>query len=358
MKYGKPEGRYVQRPEIDPSYLFYMLNDYYPTLDIRRTQAVSHYVEYWLYDDYAIGFRNWDGLDGWRLDTTYHPFIAIPNGLEMFEATPPRYEDPYRDRRFDVPYQVAQFRGENGKTRVELYYALTDAEVKASGTDRGVRNVSLKQGLFLFDGMWDTVAARVERVTRLPHVVPRAHAVGYLFSGERLELYPGTYNLAAEVMDLESDAIGAFREGLVVRDFGPGPLKLSDVLLARRVVEREDREGRDRFMVLPNPMQKVGRNEPAAFYFEVYNLSRNDYGRTHYRVSYQVQALQDEDADGPHEWSTAVSYDHEGSAAWEPQYLRLDMTDAQPGLRTFKVVVEDLASGDVAESVVELRVMW
>jgi len=359
VKFGKPKARHVQRPEIDPRYIAFLLDDYFPTLDIRRTQASTHHIEYWIYEDYAVAFRNWDGLDGWRLDTTYHPFSFVQNGLEVFEMMPSRYEDPYHYDKYDAPFQLAQFRGEGGASRLELYYALDETEVQHTGDGPGVQTVSLNQGLFLFDARWDTVARRVGRVKQLPYVRSTVHhSTGYLFSGERFELQPGGYHLAAEVKDLGTGSVGTLKHSVQVLDFGGDSLKLSSVLLAQKVVEREGRQGRDRFMILPNPMGRVRRDEQAAFYFEVYNLTRDNYGRTRCQVSYQIQRLNEGDDDTASEWTTAVSYDHEGGSDWEPRYLRLDMADAQPGVQTFRVMVEDRIGGQTAESVIRMRVMW
>ena len=71
---------------------------------------------------------------------------------------------------------------------------------------------------------------------------------------------PGTYHLAVETEDLNKHSLGTLRDSLQIRRYGRDRLAISDLLLAQRVVEQDDRPfGRDRFMVLPNPLKQCQR---------------------------------------------------------------------------------------------------
>ena len=110
-------------------------------------------------------------------------------------------------------------------------------------------------------------------------------------------------------------------------------------------------------MILPNPVARCERDGQAAFYFEVYNLARNEFGTTQYEVTYQVLGLAEDESEEP-EWSTAVSYTREGSTAWEPNYLALDLDEVMPGSRLFRVVVRDLLAGREVVAQTRFRIMW
>lgn len=174
---------------------------------------------------------------------------------------------------------------------------------------------------------------------------------GYLLANERLTLEPGNYFLAAEVEDRSSNTIGSFRDSLNVRRFGRKKLEVSSLLAARRIVEKEEGPlDRDRFMILPDPVGKCQSNGNMSFYFEVYNLRRDAFGQTNYRVTYQTRALPERrffEGD-PGKWTTAVSHVFNQSRSWEPHYMRLDLKRSVPGLRAFRVVVEDISSGQLA----------
>ena len=110
--------------------------------------------------------------------------------------------------------------------------------------------------------------------------------------------------------------------------------------------------------MLPNPTQATPRNRKAYFYFEVYNLSRDAFGRTSYKVTYQTKRVATQDFDDISEWETAVTQEGAGDHPWEPVYLALDLASAQPGLRDFRVIIEDKLSNQTATGVTQHRIRW
>jgi hypothetical protein len=240
-----------------------------------------------------------------------------------------------------------------------MYYGLPVEELASQEDRPGLRTVELKQGIFLFDANWDTLKREIMKVNKLPFMRYDALQAGYVFSGDRLELHPGRHYLAAEIQDVSTQSLGTFRDTLDVRSFGGDALNVSDLLIARRVVERENRPlGRDRFLVLSNPLKQYERGGQVVVYFEVYNLLRNEFGATHYELTFQVRALNDagdlEDA----EWATAVSYDQRGNRDWEPLYLALELDKIMPGPKALRVLVKDLQSEQTTLALAAFRVMW
>jgi hypothetical protein len=193
----------------------------------------------------------------------------------------------------------------------------------------------------------------------MPWITDQATGRGYLFAGEQITLEPGTYHVAAEVKDMDSETFGSFRDSVQVRRFNRNTLEVSSLLLARRVVERDDgATGRARFMVLPNPLGKCERNGQAHFYFEVYNLARDEFGGTYYDVAYQVRGLVEGDQDGKPNWTTAVSHTYNGTRSWEPHTLALDLGGIGAGPLAFRVLVSDLLGMQEATSSTTFRVTW
>lgn len=320
----------------------------------------SHRQELWRYDGFTLIFENTDTRDYWQYRIGWLDSEVNPLAFDTFvEYKSEHYTDPYKMKRYKAPYQLAQFRGENGKSRVEMYYGLSIDEVTSKEDRPGLRDVELKQGIFLFDANWDTLKREVVKVKKLPFMRYDALQAGYVFSGDRLELNPGRHYLAAEIQDVSTQSLGTFRDTLDVRAFGGDTLNVSDLLIARRVVERDNRPlGRDRFLVLSNPLKQYERGGQLVVYFEVYNLLRNEFGATHYELTFQVRALNDagdlEDA----EWATAVSYDQRGNRDWEPLYLALDLKKIMPGPKALRVLVKDLQSEQTTLALAAFRVMW
>ena len=328
----------------------------------RMPVAFHNRVEIWDYDGFRVVFENPDTRDAYRFKIARVGDSLIYEFSTLTARLPEYYADPNRWKRYTPPLQIAQFRAEGDSTRVEVYYALPAEEITHWEITSGIHGVDLRQGLFLFDAAWKEVRREVRQVERMPYVTFSEE--GYLYARERLSLTPGDYTLCAKAEDQKTGSIGSVRDTLRVRRFGSDALEVSDLLLARRVVERpEGPSGRDRFSILPNPVGKCRRGDQAAFYFEVYNLARDATGNSRYQTTYQVLALApayagDEGNKTSPEWVTAVSSTLQGSQPWEPRYLALDLAKVAPGLRTFRVVVTDLLNGQKAIASAAFRVTW
>ncbi len=364
IRYGHPLSRVAHPAEID------MGNDL-PAAErnrlagqvMRRERSLGKFTprkEIWTYDGFRLVFENTDTRDAWKFGIAWLGEYPLYEFSDLIARIPEYYKDPYWWERYDAPYQIAQFRADEGKTRVEVYYALQGEQVRHRKVGPGMQEVDVRKGLFLFDAVWDTVRKEIGRVKRMPWVTYEAMQKGYLFAGEQLVLEPGAYYLAVEAEDRATKAVGTFRDSLRVRRFGYDSLEVSSLLLARRIVERKDRSfGRERFMILPEPLMQCPQGGDMSFYFEVYNLTRDDFGATHYRVTYQMRVLAEESTgEIEPEWTTAVSHTLRGSRAWEPIYVTLDMEDSTPGPRAFRVVVDDLEDLERTMAATTFRVMW
>ncbi len=316
-------------------------------------------TETWGYDGFRVVFSYTGIQDTWRLQSAWMDRREMRLS-ELISRVPEVYRDPFHFKRYFAPHQVAQFRGENDRTRVEVYYALAGEEVKHRRMQPGINEVNFRQGLFLFTEACEPVWREVRTVDRMPWIVYDAVREGYLFASERLALEPGRYTLAAEVGDLETETVGSFRDGLQVRRFGRDSLEVSSLLLARRVEEQEERSfGRDRFMILPEPLKQVMQGGQLWVYFEVYNLKKDTFGATHYRVTYQVEVLTEEIRAGAGPgWTTAVSQEYRGTEVWEPHYTAVEIHVETPGARKLRVVVEDVKTGREVVAEEGFRVVW
>jgi len=256
---------------------------------------------------------------------------------------------------------VAQFRGEEGRTRLEIYYAIPGEEVTHEPRAPAAHNVNVRKGLFVFDPEWRPLSRDLDSVDLLPWVQVDGVRDGYLFGAERLMLPPGNVHLAMEVEDRVSNSLGSFRDSVRIRDFKESSaLALSDLLMARRIVERpKSRRTRESYQILSNPLRTIRQSESASFYFEIYNLARNGFGATRYTVTYRVRRVPEGDGDQEEaQWSTAVTDTINGANPFESHYLSLDMVASTPGLRRFLVIVGDLESGEEVRAEEEFRVLW
>jgi GWxTD domain-containing protein len=214
-----------------------------------------------------------------------------PASREAFRESGPRYLDPYRLAKYTVPHQVSAFR-EGDSIRVELSYALP--------RNRLVRTVSadtvhVEDGFFLFGEGWDEVHRDLKGGgLELPEPRPATQTVADSLHGSHLlvtkeaTVRPGRYHAIVETWSRDTGAIGTFRE---FRDFSftDSTLAISDLLLARHIAEQKPfPETRRDLSVTPNPLRVCQRQEPVFVYFEIYNLTKDSFGRTEYEVSFTV----------------------------------------------------------------------
>ena len=360
IRYGRPEARSVRPPEIDTGLdepVWYQDHLYWLNQQGSMPYKDRPRLEMWDYGGFRLLFANTDGRDNWRYRVGW-----LGNRPVDFDAmttkVPEYYKDPYKWERYDAPYQMVRFRGDGDTARVEVYYALPGEEVQHRKARTGAQAVEIRQGLFLFDANWDTLRKDVGRLEMMPWVQYAATREGYLFASEKLMLAPGKYFIAAEAEDRKTKSIGTFRSVLQVGTFGYDSLSVSDMLLARRIVEREQAPyGRDRYLILPNPLKQYQQGAQAYFYYEIYNLQKDRFGSTKYQVTYQIRKVSEDEAATAPEWTTAVSYTHKGSQAWEPIYQVLNL-EMFPGPREFRVNVLDLNSRQEVSAATSFRVMW
>lgn len=273
IKFGKYLHRISERPDLE-----------------------NPHLETWFYEGFSIPFRNWDGFDAWRFDTT--PFRI--SGQYVFDDTPSHYSDPYRGNKYRIPYQLVSFRDKN-RHRVELSYVVPKYNVSASNVDS---TVVLENGIFLFDEDWSEVYRKPSDLKlRWPVLKKSGYATADSLWGNHLmfhkvfRLAPGTYHFVGEVRDRTRGSIGTFREQrrLQVAD---SLLTISDLLLATQIETRTPfPEGRNDLTVVANPLRTYHRSEPAFIYLEVYNLKRDWYGRAEYEISYRIGPPEEEEID-------------------------------------------------------------
>lgn len=265
IKYGEPLSRNVTRPEVEVA---------------QRGIAVQLHTELWAYEGFSFRFRNWNGLDGWHFDVSS---MVFPYGEWVLKRTPQRFVDPYRDLKYSMPYQVAAFR-DDGRIRLEVAYAIAKERLRIS--ERGA--VDLQDGLFLFDGDWNEVSRAVYETRRLADAGEDSLRGRYLLSKSTLMVDPGDYHFIAEVQDPGTRSIGTFRNTFALTTADSLPA-MSDLLVAAGI-EMDDPfpERREDLRVALNPLHTYYRSESMYIYFEVYNLTRDDFGRTKYEMTYRI----------------------------------------------------------------------
>ena len=110
----------------------------------------------------------------------------------------------------------------------------------------------------------------------------------------RAALSPGQYFLAAQVRDPISRKIQAHKTYVTVQSFRGEALALSDLELAGQIVEVGEQVGKFQkgdLRVVPLPSKTLRRRNRLSL-LRGFNLSRDAFGQTSYRVEYRLKGVQ------------------------------------------------------------------
>ena len=288
----------------------------------RKSDSVR-WVETWFYEQFKIFFTG-NGADRWRFGggfeiagkrlspsspaSAFDDTNAVANVFKrlpvrnvyptrfeerserIFVKTEQRYVDPYLNRKYTLPYLIAAFQ-ERDSVRIELSYMIPKDRLKENPEDG---KVSFWDGVFLFNEHWDEIYNYRKSVNfALPPPIPAANAAArhrnnHLLISRNLYASQGTYHFSVELLDQTSGAIGIARnEEQFLYD--KETFHLSDLLVANDIQTRNAfPEHRDDLIITPNPVRTFSRLESIFIYLELYDLQRDNFGRTHYQISYTI----------------------------------------------------------------------
>ena len=289
----------------------------------RRTTGVyPMFKETWYYDGYHFVFQSVNGVDGWgfagevgpssTVDVTQaarmgsfgrssrrlgsssaRPRSSIPRSKRIldeyydiqnraaFKKVEARFVDPFHSRKYTLPYQITAFRA--GKNmRMEIAYAIPTNKLKANDDQM----IVMDDGLFMFDYRWRDI---YRKVRPLGQKRPSGkNAQQYLLSQRPLELPQGMYNIVVEVGDRISGSIGTFRTERLLT-VSESSLDMSDLLLAQKIeMINPFPEKRTDLRIAPNPLRAYRTGQSAYVYLEIYNLQKDEFGRTQYQIVYSI----------------------------------------------------------------------
>ncbi|MCY3871149.1 MAG: GWxTD domain-containing protein [Gemmatimonadetes bacterium] len=294
-------------------------------------------------------------LSGERLSALLrsHPGVVLN---DVVASTPEYFDLPPGIEPLAFYYDVARFRGEEGKTGVEVYYGVPTLEVGIENENGHVRRsvvISDDEGEEVFRTRDDLHfggidSGQLKKGTFVPDVA-------------YLEVPPGTYRMAVHLADVHSGKWGVYVQDLEAPVFSDS-LAMSDLELAWAIGDKQgfhDKYRKGDVWVMPMPSRSFVNDRSVFVYYEVYNLQRDEFGQTRYKVSYTIQ--QDVRSGSSifgllsggfkrlmarnRKPQVAVSYEHVGRDVWEPIHLELDSKKMILGLNQVEVEVTDLSSG-------------
>ncbi len=276
-------------------------------------------------------------------------------------ATPDYYVPPLNENPMEFYYDSADFRSEQGyDTALEVYagiprhqgHYLRDEDRTEIDADRTVALRNRTTGAVYRSHELIRFAARGDVTTERSGFVPDL---------ARMDVPAGLYRMEVKLRDRLSARHARYRQDVEVESYRGTGLQLSDLEMAWRIStsENEDKFSKGRLWVIPMPTRTYERGRNVFVYYEIYNLSKDEFGQTSYEVSYTVTSDENPRAVGIISSLTrwrkgkreelSVTYQQQGTEDQEAEYVELELENRPPGKYLLKVTVRDVNNGETVE---------
>jgi GWxTD domain-containing protein len=303
-------------------------------------------------------------LDVERMDTMR--YFSVLETTEDYSSVLP--EDP-----LPFHFYTAAFKDIQGRTRLEVYYGVPTTELALERYGDGNRT-RVDLGIGVFDEDWNEINRANEiREFVSQYAVDQAEG-SVMVDLHRLLVEPGTYNFAISVQDLNSGRVGIYRDSLRIEDFTGRNLAISDIEMAGDIIESRagGRFYKEGVEIYPMPNRTYTTEQQIYIYYELYNLTKDDFGTTAYQTNYSIspaelgrsrnilssafRAIGSLVGLGRRESISVEGEPEYGIRAGENKYLEVDFVDPDPGIYQITLTIQDLNSGTVATRTQEFMV--
>lgn len=264
---------------------------------------------------------------------------------------------------------TTQFRGDNGKTKVEVAFGFPLNQLQPKSGKDSSSNYTFETDLIVHDSL----AHRNLRTHGMQEFEAKPNAnysrVNFV-NDEKHDIQPGDYKLTFQVIELSNNKGGFKTEPIRVRNFSGTALMISDVKFSQKIdfLGMDEKTGLEQLYVMPYPFPYVKQNTPLYIYFEVYNLFLEPGSGSKYTISFKA-AKQDKEGNfitqpfralgrifsrGKPKIIETVNQ-RSGSNRTSLEYLELDLSGLETGQTRMIVTAEDELANKKVESSVEFE---
>ncbi len=265
----------------------------------------------------------------------------------------------------------ASFRGmSDSLSRMEFYYIVPFKNLNfvPDPTQLGKYNSTVDVNVKFYDLRYNELS-ELQRAAALSGNSNEVQTHFYLDQFDR-QLAPGRYIMALEARNNEKDRVGIYQFVVNVRDYRGDTLTVSDIEIAQYV---DNTLVKDKFVkpqstlkVVPNPAAGILKTKPLTVYYEIYNLSLNDEGKSSYQVSYSIRLIDKDESflstvtglfRSSKDASTTSVTTKEGKSRTEREYIGFDISELPAGIARLEIKVKDLLSGAETSSSINITIV-
>lgn len=265
-------------------------------------------------------------------------------------------------------YDLAEFRGLDGQTQVEIYYGIPPEQVEiAESADSSFIHVQL--ALALADEGHTTIYRAAEEFFYQANATLDKNKGAFVPELLSTQVPPGKYELQVQMKDLISGRTGIYRQDLEIDDYRPASLQISDLQLASSIADtgatKFKKEG---VWIIPMPTRSYANAQNVYAYFEIYNLTRDEFGQTRYKTEYKVRssAMPSVGVFGAvasglraifnsSKAQVSIANEQVGRDIDQHEYVEIILSKAKPGVNALEVTITDLVTGESVDREVRFR---
>jgi len=308
------------------------------------------------------GFFDWIDI-GTQLNEMNEKFVEIGVKTETTEYK-------YDKKPLDFPFDFLTFKGNDGKTRVELYYGIEGKEVELETRNQG-NTLNLSRFVGIYDENWNE-SIRINKDDRIPVTLTLDEWKNSTATEmEHFEIFPGIYHYEFHLQDKVSDKLGVYKDSLAVNDYWKDDFMISDILLSGPIDSAVQNTPFQKGGLSYNPhmFNDFEKSAMVGIYYELYNLSYDSEGKTRFQVTLTVQPIgTDEKSEknivsrfaqrlfGKGEEIISSTYEYSGSTRDEKLHFNLKMENKFSGKYELVISVKDMNSDKIVRKKVVISI--
>ena len=282
-----------------------------------------------------------------------------PRNVSMRTAAryPDYYQPPENDDPLEFYYDLADFRGQaDAASALEVYTGIPQQAAQYLEAE-DVTTLEVERNVAVLNKETGAVY-RVNGDVRFRHDGDvRQQEGAFIPDVVRLDVPPGQYRMEVKARDRLTGKRGRYRQTIRVEAYPETGLRMSDLELAWRITEDDESSkfSKGELHVVPMPTRTYGKGHSIFVYYEIYNLARDTFGQTRYRVAYTVGEKGSTDVGniarlvrlrGNRRAEVEVAYEQVGTQRSEVEYVALQLGQQNVGRQVLQVAVTDVNSGE------------
>ncbi|MFC1724944.1 GWxTD domain-containing protein, partial [candidate division KSB1 bacterium] len=308
-----------------------------------------------------------DVLGGpWRMLSGSDPTFIFADAIEfelyrkeiMDKYIPSYYPANVRYKHFNFSHKVADFEYSGNMSTFEFYFGTRLKNLKF--VENGNKfSSSLKLQTKLLDSGLHKILADSSYFTFSSDSM---NIAGITINQLRYHVPPGDYTLFLQITNPEGEKTGLYSRDVHVDNYSQNELSLSDIQFSFdiRNSKPDDKYIKNGLNIIPYPFFEVSKSKPLFIYYEIYNLVKNNKGRTRYNIEYEIRYIKEKESTlgalfkklfkgKGYEESVAMSKKEDGNNSDTFDYTKFDFSNLRIGNYKLIIKIKDLVSGKQIE---------